>query len=258
MTVKFTILGCGSSLGVPRPDGSFGNCNKNQIKNHRSRCSALISTKNTNTLIDTSPDLRFQLISNKIKNIDRVFYTHMHADQTHGINDLRVFYLINKKKIPIYADKLTSKFLKNSFAFCFNNNDDGYPPTLELRNLFKKHIFFDEQTKLKIRPVSIKHGNINCMSYIINDVCGYASDISSINKKNLIYFKNLKYFIVDCLRFEPHPSHYNLNQVIELIDIIQPKKTILTNLSSEMDYDTLNNLLPKKILPAYDGMKILF
>ena len=98
MRVKFTILGCGSSLGVPRADGYWGECNPKEKKNYRTRCSALISTKNTNTLIDTSPDLRFQLIDNKINNIDRILYTHYHADQTHGINDLRVFYIKQKKK----------------------------------------------------------------------------------------------------------------------------------------------------------------
>ena len=113
MRVKFTILGCGSSLGVPRADGYWGECNPKEKKNYRTRCSALISTKNTNTLIDTSPDLRFQLIDNKINNIDRVLYTHYHADQTHGINDLRVFYIKQKKKIPVYADHHTTKYLKN-------------------------------------------------------------------------------------------------------------------------------------------------
>ena len=116
MAVKFTILGCGSSLGVPRADGYWGKCNSKVKKNYRTRCSALISTKNTNTLIDTSPDLRFQLIDNKINNIDRVLYTHYHADQTHGINDLRVFYMKQKKKIPVYADYQTTKYLKNQFS----------------------------------------------------------------------------------------------------------------------------------------------
>ena len=114
MTIKFTILGSGSSIGVPRIDGYFGSCDPKEIKNYRTRCSAVISANDKNILIDTSPDLRTQLIKNKIKNIDCVFYTHMHADQTHGINDLRIFYLKNKKKIPIYADSLTSKYLSSS------------------------------------------------------------------------------------------------------------------------------------------------
>ena len=122
MSIKFTILGSGSSVGVPRIDGFFGNCDPKEIKNYRTRCAAAISIKDKNILIDTSPDLKQQLIINKIKNVECVFYTHMHADQTHGINDLRTFYLKSKKKIPIYADSLTSKYLKRSFNYCFEKN----------------------------------------------------------------------------------------------------------------------------------------
>ena len=115
MTTKFIILGSGSSMGVPRADGYFGNCNPNNKKNYRTRCSALIKFNRENILIDTSPDLRQQLISNKIKSINKIFYTHSHADQTHGINDLRPFFLNNKKQIPVYADKKTSKYLLSTF-----------------------------------------------------------------------------------------------------------------------------------------------
>ena len=117
--MKFIILGCGSSMGVPRTDGFFGKCNPKNPKNYRSRCSALIKTKNETILIDTSPDLRQQLINNKISSIDKVFYSHMHADQTHGINDLRSFYLKNKKPIEVFADKSTSQYLKDNFSYCF-------------------------------------------------------------------------------------------------------------------------------------------
>ena len=136
--MKFIILGCGSSMGVPRSDGSFGKCDPKNKKNHRSRCSALIQTKNETVLIDTSPDLRHQLIKNKIKKIDKVFYSHMHADQTHGINELRVFYLKNKKKIDVYANKLTSKYLQDCFKYCFQRSLD-YPPILKINKLNKIH-----------------------------------------------------------------------------------------------------------------------
>ena len=115
MKLKFIILGCGSSLGVPRIDGNFGNCDPKNIKNYRTRCSALLSSKNFNILIDTSPDIRHQFLKNKIKFLNSIFYTHQHADQTHGINDLRVFFLKNKKKTNIYADKITLSHLKNNF-----------------------------------------------------------------------------------------------------------------------------------------------
>ena len=117
--MKFIILGCGSSMGVPRPDGFFGNCDPKNKKNYRTRCSAFIKTSNENILFDTSPDLRQQLLRHKIKKIDKVFFSHMHGDQTHGINDLRSFYINHKKQIEVYADKFTSKYLKKSLLKFF-------------------------------------------------------------------------------------------------------------------------------------------
>jgi phosphoribosyl 1,2-cyclic phosphate phosphodiesterase len=257
MSIKFTILGSGSSVGVPRIDGFFGNCDPKEIKNYRTRCAAAITIKNKNILIDTSPDLRSQLIKNKIKNVESVFYTHMHADQTHGINDLRTFFLKSKKKIPIYADNLTSNYLNRSFNYCFEKNYDGYPASLKLNKLKKIHKFIFDRQKILIKPIKIKHGSIDCMSYIINDKCAYASDISKIYDKDLKHFYNLDYFVVDCLRYQNHPSHFNLKGVLNLIKIIKPKKTFLTNLNNEMDYKKLTQILPKNVKPAYDGLSFL-
>ena len=256
MPTKFIILGCGSSFGVPRPDGFFGNCDQKVKKNIRTRCSALIKASNKNILIDTSPDLRFQLISNKIKNIDTVFYSHLHADQTHGINDLRVFYLKNNKKIPVFADKSTKKYLKSTFGYCFKKNIN-YPPTLDLRNMKSRHFFNYFNNKVSIRTVKVKHGKIKTVSFIINKKCAYVNDVNLIYPKDIKYFKNLKFFIIDCLRYEEHPCHYNLEQVLNLIKIITPKKTILTNLSADLDYKSLIKQLPKNVVPAYDGMTLL-
>ena len=138
MKTFLTILGCGSSMGVPRADGFWGSCDKNNKKNYRTRSSALISRGNNNVLIDTSPDLRFQLLKNKVKNLSTVLYTHLHADQTHGINDLRVFFLNNKKRINIYADKKTLKYLKKNFSYSFKN-ESGYPAIAKANKL--KNIF---------------------------------------------------------------------------------------------------------------------
>ncbi len=253
MSIKFTILGCGSSMGVPRPDGSFGKCNVNEKKNYRTRCSAIISSKSCNTLIDTSPDLRFQLFKNKIKKIDRVLYSHFHADQTHGINDLRIFFIKNKKRIPIYSDKKTKNYLLKSFKYCFKNTF-SYPAILKIFPLKKKNYFNDQNVKLKIRSIKVKHGNIECNAFIINDKCAYLSDVSMIYQKDYKYFKNLRYFVIDCLRYDKHPSHYNLDQVLELIKIFKPKKSILTNLHSDLDYNNLKKILPKNVSPAYDSM----
>ncbi len=256
MKVRFTILGCGSSLGIPRIDGYFGKCNPNIKENYRSRCSALITFDKINILIDTSPDLKSQLLKNKVKNIDKVFYTHMHGDQTHGINELRVFYLKNKKKLEMFADKSTSKYLIKSFNYCFNNNY-GYPAIFNLNKLKKKHIINNKKKKLILEPIKVKHGKIHSLMYKINNSCVYVSDVSKIYFKDLNKLKKLKYLIVDCLRYDYHPSHFNLKNVFELVNIIKPNKTILTNMNNEIDYIEIKKSLPKNIIPAYDGMSFL-
>ena len=256
MSVKFTILGCGSSLGIPRIDGHFGKCDPKNKKNYRTRCSALISAHKSNILIDTSPDIRSQLISSKIKNIDKVFFTHSHADQTHGINELRVFYLKNKKKIPIYADKRTKNYLINSFSYCFKNLT-SYPATLEMNNVKKMHNYKFGKEKISIKSIPVQHGKINSICYIINNKCAYAPDINKIYQKDLIHFKNLKYFVVDCLRYDPHPTHFNLTDVLNLIKIIKPQKTIITNLNNDIDYSSIKKKLPKNVVPAYDGLSFI-
>ena len=254
--MKFIILGCGSSMGVPRPDGFFGNCDPNNKKNYRTRCSALIKTNNETILIDTSPDLRQQLIKNKISSINKVFYSHLHADQTHGINDLRVFYLKNKSTIPVFADNKTKKYLLNSFKYCFVNNSKEYPAILKINSINKKLFIKDGRKKISIRPVKVKHGNVDSICYIIKKKLAYISDVSSIGIKNYKYFKNLKYLIIDCLWLRHHPSHLNLESSLKLIELFKPKKAILTNLHSDLDYKYLQKILPKNIIPAYDGLSL--
>ena len=253
MSIKFTILGCGYSFGVPRIDGSYGKCDSNNKKNNRTRCSALISANKINILIDTSPDIKSQLIKNKIKNINRIFYTHSHADQTHGINEMRFFYLKNRFKIPVYADKETKKYLLSAFKYCFKKTIN-YPPTLQMKNLKKIHKYCTGKDVLTIKNVKVQHGKIFSTSYIINNKCAYASDVNKIYAKDLHHFKNLKYLVIDCLRYKHHPSHYNLNDILKLVSIIKPYKTILTNLNHEIDYSKIKKKLPENILPAYDGL----
>ncbi len=256
--MQFKILGCGSSMGVPRPDGDFGKCDPTEKKNYRTRCSALIKTNNYNILIDTSPDLRYQLIKNKINKIDFVFYSHMHADQTHGINDLRVFYIKNKKTIPVYADKATSKYLINTFGYCFRKKYNEYPAILNLNKIKKEFFLSENKKKISIKTTSVKHGKVNSICYIINKKVAYISDVSEIKKKDYHLFRNLKYLIIDCLWYKKHPSHLNLDETLSLINLFKPKKAVLTNLHSEMDYNDLKKKLPRNIVPAYDGLTINF
>jgi phosphoribosyl 1,2-cyclic phosphate phosphodiesterase len=257
MGFKFILLGSGSSMGVPRADGFFGKCDPKNKKNHRTRCSALIQLKDKNILIDTSPDLRNQLLSNKIKSIDKIFYTHLHADQTHGINDLRAFFISNKKQIPVYADNITSNYLYKTFNYCFKSTY-GYPSILTLKNLKNKQSFKIKNKKLSIQSIKVKHGKIKSICYLLNNRLAYASDISHFFKKDLNLLKNLDYFIIDCLWFKNHPAHFNLQQVLKLVEKIKPKKTILTNMHNDLDYNHLLKILPKNIVPGYDGLKLEF
>jgi len=254
--MKFIILGCGSSMGVPRPDGFFGNCDPNNKKNYRTRCSALIKTTNENILIDTSPDLRQQLLRHKIKKINRVLFSHMHGDQTHGINDLRSFFINSKKQLDVYADKYTSKYLQSTFSYIFKSISKEYPATLKLNKLPKKIFAKNNKKKIVIQSIMVEHGKVNSNCFIINKKLAYISDVSKIYKKDHKYFKNIQYLIIDCLWYNFHPSHFNLETSLAVIKQFKPKKAILTNLSPVLDYKVLKNILPKNVIPAHDGLTI--
>ena len=254
--MRFIILVCGSSMGVPRPDGFFGNCDPKNKKNYRTRCSALIESSNENILIDTSPDLRQQLLRHNIKKINKVIYSHNHGDQTHGINDLRSFFINSKKQIQVYADNFTSKYLKKSFSYCFTSYSKEYPAILKL-NLLKKDLFtIDKKKKIKIKSIVVDHGKVKSNCFIIDKKLAYISDVSEIYKKDYKYFKNLKYLIIDCLWYNFHPSHFNLETSLNIIDKFKPKKAILTNLSPILDYKILNKITPRNVVPAYDGLTL--
>ena len=255
--MKFIILGCGSSMGVPRPDGFFGNCDPNNKKNYRTRCSALINTKDENILIDTSPDLRQQLLRHKIKKINKVLFSHMHGDQTHGINDLRSFYINSRKQLDVYADKFTSKYLKSTFSYIFKSNSKEYPATLKLHKLPKYIITKNNKKKIRIQSIMVDHGNVKSNCFIIDKKLAYISDVNKIYKKDFKYFKNLKYLIIDCLWYNFHPSHFNLETSLALIKDFKPKRAILTNLSPVLDYKILKKLLPKNVIPAHDGLTLI-
>ena len=254
---EVTILGCGSSLGVPRIDGYWGRANKKNPKNYRTRCSIFIRYKNINVIIDTSPDIKNQLLKNRIKKIDAVIYTHEHADQTHGINELRPFFLINKKKIKVFSDKKTSKYLLNTFEYLFIQKSQYYKP-LFINHVIKENFNLKKNNKnIKFEIIKVNHGDISANGYLFNNIA-YISDCSSIPLKSLNKLTNIKILIIDCLKFKYHSTHLNYTKCINYINIIKPEKTILTNLHSDMDYLSLKKKLEKeklKIIPAYDNLK---
>jgi len=255
MKSKLIMLGCGSSVGVPRIDGYWGKCKKIK-KNYRTRCSALIQKNNINILIDTSPDLKEQLLRHKIRNIDFVLYTHEHADQTHGINELRPFFWKNKRKINIYGNSHTISILKKRFNYCFKSMN-GYRPILK-SNVIKKNKFdlLKNNNKINFTTVTALHGYINSLGYIFEKTA-YISDCNGLSNKALRKLKNLKYLIIDCLKIKKHNSHFNLREAILISKLIKPKKTILTNLHHDLDYNYLLHNLPTNVIPAYDGLELI-
>jgi phosphoribosyl 1,2-cyclic phosphate phosphodiesterase len=255
---EIILLGCGSSVGVPRIDGYWGKADKKNKKNYRMRCSLYVKYKNINIIIDTSPDVKNQLLNNKIKKVEFVVYTHDHADQTHGINELRPFFWNNKKKISIYADKKTSNYLINSFKYLFVKQSKYYKPILKM-NIIKNNFFLKKKTSsIQLETIRVRHGDINSNGYLFNKIA-YISDCSSISSKSLKRLMNLKLLIIDCLKFKSHETHLNFKECLSYIKILKPKKTILTNLHSDIDYLFLRKKLlkiSKNIVPGYDGLKV--
>ena len=256
MKNKFTILGCGSSLGSPWITNYWGNCNKKNKKNIRTRCCAHFQYKNISTLIDTSPDIKNQFFKNKIKDIDAVIYTHEHADQTSGIFELRPFFWKYKKKINIYGSKKTIKELEEKYDFCFKKKN-GYIPILKSNIIKDSFTVKKEKNKIKIKSFEVQHGLIKATAYIINKTA-YLSDCSYIPVKYRRFLYNLDYLIIDCLRVKFHPGHFNLESALSVSKQCNPKKTILTNLHVEFDYSKLKKILPQNVIPAYDGMSFNF
>ena len=254
MKSKLIILGCGSSVGVPRIDGFWGRCNKNNKKNNRSRCSAIIIKGSNSILIDTSPDLRKQLLSNNIKNISSVIFTHEHADQTNGLFELRPFYWKNKKKINVFGNPHTIKHLKKSQGYLFKKAIN-YPPIVKANIINSKFSLGQLNEKIHFKVINAKHGKTKSLIYIFEN-SAYVSDTNDLSIVKNKEMQNLKYLIIDCLKFKKHPSHFNLQESIFVHNSLKPKKTILTNLHYDLDYDFLLRNLPKNVLPAYDGLTL--
>ena len=255
MKNKFTILGCGSSLGSPWITNFSARLKKNP-KNIRTRCCAHIQKGDLSILIDTSPDIKYQFLSNKIKSLDAIIYTHEHADQTTGIFEMRPFYWKNNKKIPVYGSARTIKNLKQTYAFCFSPKH-GYKPIMKANIIKNRFQIKKKKQELNIQPFDVTHGMIKATGYLFDKIA-YISDCNMISKKVTRKLMNLDFLIIDCLRVDKHPSHFNYEDSMNFIRIVKPKKTILTNLHVDLDYFNLKKKLPKNIIPAFDGLTFNF
>lgn len=262
MSLRITILGCGSSGGVPRVGGDWGTCDPANPKNRRRRCSILLEQQaragTTRVLIDTSPDLREQMLTAGVSEIDGVWYTHEHADHTHGIDELRGFFLRMRRKVPIWADAPTSSMLMSRFAYCFASPEGSdYPPILRHHAITAGVPFGTEGAggTISARPFNMRHGNINALGFRVGDVA-YCPDVNDLDDSAVATLQGLDLWIIDALKRAPHPSHFCLAETLTWIERLQPKRAILTNMHIDMDYATLCKELPSHVKPAYDGMVI--
>lgn len=248
--MKLTILGCGTSGGVPKMPEYWGACDPANPKNHRLRASVLVENEDTKILIDTSPDLRAQMLAAGVDKLDAVFYTHDHADHTHGIDDLRGFYHLKREKVPVYGDPQTIDLLKQRFGYVFKSVD-GYPA------ICTPHVLAGAKKVggITMQPFEQGHGAGISLGYRFGDFA-YSTDLNRLPETAFDALKGVKVWVVDALRYQPHPTHSHLAQTLEWIDKIKPERAIITHMTWDMDYETLVRELPAGVVPAYDGMVI--
>lgn len=262
MSLRATILGCGSSAGVPRPGLGWGACDPNNAKNRRRRCSLLVEkigeAGTTRVLVDVGPDLREQLLMADVRWLDGVFLTHEHADHIHGIDDLRSLFILNKKRLDIYLDEPTSRTVFDRFGYCFKSPEGShYPPILNghLIEAGKAVTIDGPGGPLEVLPFLQTHGEIPSLGYRFDNLA-YSSDLNDLPDDSLRELAGLDCWIVDALRYTPHPSHFTVDEALAWIGRVRPKRGVLTNLHSDLDYEVLKAKLPGHVTPAYDGMTV--
>ena len=263
MTLHFTILGCGSSMGVPRVALGWGDCDPNNPKNRRRRCSLLVERENTHglttrVLVDCSPDLRMQLLDAQVDRLDGVLITHEHADHTHGVDDLRPLFIKSRRQVDFFIDEATSRAMRARFAYCFMTPPGSqYPPILRERRIEPgRPVTIEGQGgSIEALPVLQDHGDIPSLGFRFGNVA-YSADIKGLPDAGLAALQELDVWIVDALRLMPHPSHMNLDEALDWIARVKPRRAILTNLHSDLDYSVLKARLPAHVEPAYDGMRL--
>ncbi len=265
-TLKVTILGCGSSGGVPRPGGpdglgDWGKCDPNEPRNRRTRCSILVEQQvaggSTMVLVDTSPDLRTQLLAARCSRLDAVLYTHDHADQSHGIDDLRVYAIAQRARVPVYIDEDTSGALVERFRYCFEQTPGSlYRPILERRMTPPAgQVFAIEGPGGALACVAFvqNHGDLDSLGFRFGDIA-YSSDVVALPEESFDILAGVKTWILDALQPTPHKTHAHLDLSLEWIARVKPERAVLTNLHVSMDYQTLRRALPRGVEPAFDGM----
>jgi phosphoribosyl 1,2-cyclic phosphate phosphodiesterase len=260
MSLQVTILGCGTSGGVPRVGDHWGACDPANPKNRRRRCSLLVERHGaggeTGVLVDTSPDLRQQLLDAGTGWIDGVLYTHDHADHVHGIDDLRQVAFNGRRRVDVYFDEATGKLLRSRFAYCFESPaGSDYPPILR-----GHEIVAGETVKIggaggaiEALPFRQMHGSGETLGFRFGGLA-YSPDVSDFPEESLKALHDLDVWVIDALRPAPHPSHFSVEQALAWIARVKPKRAVLTHMHVDLDYATLSRELPQGVEPAYDGM----
>jgi phosphoribosyl 1,2-cyclic phosphate phosphodiesterase len=261
-TLRFTILGCGSSGGVPRLGGDWGDCDPANPKNRRRRCSMLIERISgegtTRVLIDTTPDMRDQLLDAGVGTLDAVVYTHSHADHMHGIDDLRQIVFNLRRRLPVWADGPTQEALLGRFGYAFIQPEGSpYPPILDLHSINGPITIVGAGGSVILTPFRAEHGAMDALGFRIGPLA-YLPDVIAIPPKSWPLLEDLDCWVLDALRRKPHPTHAHLALALEWIARAKPTRAILTNMHLDLDYETLCAELPSNITPAHDGLTITY
>lgn len=262
-SIVATIMGCGSSGGVPRIGGGWGACDPTDPRNRRRRCALLLEGRTgdsppTRIVIDTGCDLREQLLDAAVDRVDAVLYTHEHADHTHGIDDLRVLALNNRRRVDVYFSHEAGQRIVQSFSYCFTAPPgSGYPPILN-QNVIAAGVPLTVSGPggdIDVLPFRQEHGEIFSLGFRIGDFA-YSCDLSGIPAESSDAVSGLDVWVLDALRPAPHPSHLSLAEALEHVDRFRPRQAVLTNLHIDLDYRETERITPANVQPAYDGLRI--